>query len=78
MEHLDNKDSKIDDIYLKHASELEKEHQGDIVAIDVTNETIVGVLKTENIPEWIKKFKKSKKSVAFRKIGAIEAVYRFR
>lgn len=78
MEYLNNIDSKINEIYLKHAAELEKEHEGDIVAIDFTKETIVGILKQENIPEWIKNLKKSKKNVAFRKIGSKEAIYRFR
>jgi len=71
-------DSKVNEIYLKHAGELEREHAGEIVAIDIKNETIVGVLKQENIPEWVKNLKKSKRKVAFRKIGAKEAVYRFR
>lgn len=48
-----------------------------IVAIDFKKEIIVGVLKQENIPEWIKNLKKSKNTVAFRKIGSKEAVYRF-
>ncbi|MFZ3058509.1 MAG: hypothetical protein WA102_02115 [Candidatus Methanoperedens sp.] len=78
MEYLNNIDSKVNEIYLKHAAELEKEHEGDIVAIDFIKETIVGVLKQENIPGWIKNLKKSKKTVAFRKIGSKEAVYRFR
>ncbi len=78
MEHLNNIDSKVNEIYLKHAAELEKEHGGDIVAIDFIKETIVGVLKQENIPAWIKNLKKSKNTVAFRKIGSKEAVYRFR
>ncbi|MDO8726997.1 MAG: hypothetical protein Q7J35_13085 [Candidatus Methanoperedens sp.] len=51
MEYLNNIDLKINEIYLKHAEELEKEHEGDIVAIDFVKETIVGVLKQENIPE---------------------------
>ncbi len=78
MEYLNNVESKVNEIYLKHAAELEKEHEGDIVAIDFTKETIVGILKRENIPEWIKNLKKGKKNVAFRKIGTQEAVYRFR
>jgi len=78
MEYLKNIDSKVNEIYMKHAAELEKEHAGDIVAIDFTKETIIGVLKQENIPEWIKKLKISKNRVAFRKIGTKEAVYRFR
>ncbi|MCZ7356146.1 MAG: hypothetical protein O8C66_00205 [Candidatus Methanoperedens sp.] len=78
MDYLTNIDSKVNEIYLKHAAELEKEHEGEIVAIDFAKETIVGVLKQENIPEWIKNLKKSKKNVAFRKIGSKEAVYRFR
>jgi hypothetical protein len=78
MEYLNNRNSKINEIYLKHAAELEKEHEGDIVAIDFTKETIVGILKQENIPEWIKNLKKDKKNVAFRKIGSKEAIYRFR
>ncbi len=78
MEYLNNIDSKINEIYLKYAAELEKEHEGDIVAIDFTKEKIVGILKQENIPEWIKNLKKSKKTVAFRKIGSKEAIYRFR
>ena len=78
MEYLNNIDSKINEIYLKHAAELEKEHEGDIVAIDFTKETIVGILKQENIPEWIKNLKKGKKNVAFRKIGSKEDIYRLR
>ena len=78
MEYLNTIDSKVNEIYLKHAAELEKEHEGDIVAIDFTKETVVGVLKQENIPEWIKNLKKGKNTVAFRKIGSKEAVYRFR
>ncbi len=73
-----NIDSKVNEIYLKHAAELEKEHDGDIVAIDLRKETIAGILKQENIPEWINNLKKGKKAVAFRKIGSKEAVYRFR
>jgi hypothetical protein len=73
-----NIDPKVNEIYLKHAAELEKEHSGDIVAIDIVKETIVGILKQENIPEWIKNLKKNKSTVAFRKIGTKEAVYRFR
>lgn len=71
-------DSKINEIYLKHASELEKEHEGEIVAIDFRKEIIVGILKQENITDWINNFKKSNHSVVFRKIGSREAVYRFR
>jgi len=78
MEYLNSIDLKINEIYLKHADELEKEHDGDIVAIDFVKETIVGVLKQENIPEWLKNLKKTKNTVAFRKIGSKEAVYRFR
>lgn len=78
MEYLNNIDSKVNEIYLKHAAELEKEHAGDIVAIDIKNETIVGVLKQDNIAEWVKNLKKSRHKVAFRKIGAKDAVYRFR
>ena len=78
MEYLTNLDSKVNEIYLKHAAELEKEHEGEIVAIDFTKETVVGVLKQESIPEWINKLKKGKNTVAFRKIGSKEAVYRFR
>ncbi len=73
-----NIDSKVNEIYLKHAVELEKEHDGDVVAIDFRKETIVGILKPENIPEWINNLKKGKRAVAFRKIGSKEAVYRFR
>ncbi len=71
-------DSKVNEIYLKHAAELEKEHAGDIVAIDIKNETIVGVLKQDNIAEWVKDLKKNRHKVVFRKIGAKDAVYRFR
>ncbi len=42
MGYLNNIDSKVNEIYLKHAAELEKEHEGDIVAIDFIKETIVG------------------------------------
>ena len=78
MEYLNTIDSKVNEIYLKHAAELEKEHEGEIVAIDFTKETVVGVLKQENIPEWLNKLKMGKNTVAFRKIGSKEAVYRFR
>ncbi|MCZ7393905.1 MAG: hypothetical protein ABOK23_00920 [Candidatus Methanoperedens sp.] len=78
MEYLNNIDSKVNEIYMRHATELEKEHTGDIVAIDFTKETVVGILKQENIPEWLKKLKNGKNTVAFRKIGSKEAVYRFR
>jgi len=78
MEYLNDLDSKVNEIYQRHAEKLEKEHAGDVVAIDITSGTIAGILKQENIPEWVKNLKKSRHKVAFRKIGAKEAVYRFR
>lgn len=78
MEFANLIESKVNEIYMNHAVELEREHTGEIVAIDYINETIVGIFRQEKIPEWIKNFKMNKKKVAFRKIGAPEAVYRFR
>ena len=69
---------KVNEIYMQNAAQLERDHTGEIVAIDYINETIAGIFKQEKIPEWINNFKLNKKKVAFRKIGAPEAVYRFR
>ena len=69
---------KVNEIYMQNANQLEREHSGEIVAIDYINETIAGIFKQEKIPEWINNFKLNKKKVAFRKIGAHEAVYHFR
>ncbi len=69
---------KVNEIYMQNATQLEREHSGEIVAIDYINETIAGIFKQEKIPEWINNFKLNKKKVAFRKIGAFEAVYHFR
>ncbi len=78
MDYSDSIDTKVDEIYSKHAAELEKEHNGEIVAIDFINETILEILKPDKIPELIKNLKKTKNKVALRKIGVKEAVYHFR
>ena len=78
MKYSVNNDTKVNEIYLKYASELEKEHKGEIVAIDFINETILDILKQEKIPELINNLKKTKKRVAFRRIGSKEAVFHFR
>jgi len=78
MEFVNLIESKINEIYMKNATQLEKEHNGEIVAIDYINETVAGIFKQEKISEWINNFKINNKKVAFRRIGANEAVFRFR
>lgn len=78
MESANIIELKVNEIYMLNAAQLEREHIGEIVAIDYINEKIEGIFKQEKIPEWINNFKMNKKKVAFRKIGATEAVYRFR
>jgi len=78
MEFANLIESKINEIYMKNATQLEKEHNGEIVAIDYINETVAGIFKQEKISEWINNFKRNDKKVAFRRIGANEAVFRFR
>jgi len=78
MEFANLIESKINEIYMKNATQLEKEHNGEIVAIDYINETVSGIFKQEQISEWINNFKRNNKKVAFRRIGANEAVFRFR
>jgi hypothetical protein len=78
MESANLIELKVNEIYMQNAAQLEREHTGEIVAIDYINEKIAGIFKPEKIPEWINNFKINKKKVAFRKIGATEAVYRFR
>lgn len=71
-------DAKVNEIYLKHAVELEKDHEGEIVAIDLINETIFKILRPDKITELIKSLKNTTNRVAFRKIGSKEAVFHFR
>lgn len=78
MDYSDSIDTKVDEIYSKHAAELEKEHSGEIVAIDFINEKILKILKPDKISELIKNLKKTQTKVAFRKIGEKEAVFHFR
>ncbi len=62
MESANLIESKVNEIYMNHAVELEREHTGEIVAIDYINETIARIFKQEKIPEWIHNFKMNKKN----------------
>ena len=61
--------SKADLIYFKFKDELEKEHFGKIVAIDVDSEKIVGI--GNSILEAYSEAKKntSKKQFSYRRVG---------
>jgi hypothetical protein len=78
MDYFDSINNKVDEIYSKHAAELEKEHKGEVVAIDLINKKILKILKPDKISELIKNLKKTETKVAFRKIGEKEAVFHFR
>ncbi len=47
MDYSDSIETKVNEIYSKHAIELEKEHNGEIVAIDFINEKILKILKPD-------------------------------